>query len=189
MNPEAAMKLVASTVRMRAIFLAAGLLITAAPASSAQERLEMDTSSPEAIVAATYESIEREPGGEFDWDRFRSLFLPEARLIPNTEQRGGNFDVLTPEGFVEWIAGATTIGGPNDQGFAESGVHNVVERYGDIAHVFSTYEKHLWGETEVIGRGINSFQLVQRDGRWWIVGIVWDEDYAAGPIPGRYSGS
>ena len=183
------MKLAESSSSMRIVVLvAASAFATASPGSS-QERLEMDTSSPEAIVAAAYEAIERQPGQDFDWDRFRTLFLPEARLIPNTEQRGGNFDVLTPEGFIEWIASGTTIGGPNDQGFAESGVHNVIERYGDVAHVFSTYEKHYWGETEMLGRGINSFQLVQRDGRWWIVGIVWDEDYAAGPIPGRYSGS
>lgn len=172
----------------RIALLGAVLLLYSSSAVSAQERLEMDTSSPEAIVAATYESIERRPGEDFDWDRFRGLFLPEARLIPNTEQRGGSFDILSPEGFIEWIASNTTIGGPDDLGFAESGVHNVVERYGDVAHVFSTYEKHYWGETEVLGRGINSFQLVHHEGRWWVVGIVWDEDYAAGAIPGRYSG-
>jgi hypothetical protein len=155
--------------------------------ASAQARAD-DTATPEAIVAATYESIAREPGGPFDWDRFRSLFLPEARLIPNTEQRQGEFTVLTPDDFVDWLAGATVIGGENDRGFAEEGVHNVVEQYGDVAHVFSTYQKHYWGETEILGRGINSFQLVRRDDRWWIVGIVWDEDYAAGPIPERYGG-
>jgi len=158
------------------------------PALWAQDQRAADTATPEAIVAATYESIEREPGGDFDWDRFRNLFLPQARLIPNTEQRGGEFDVLTPEDFIDWAGSVTTIGGPNDRGSAESGVHNVIERYGDVAHVFSTYEKHYWGETEILGRGINSFQLVHHGGRWWIVGIVWDEDYAAGPIPQRYGG-
>ena len=168
--------------------LAAVLGGAGAQAVAAQDRTTEDTASPEAIVAAAYEAIAREPGQGFDWDRFRGLFLPEARLIPNTEQRGGAFSVLSPDQFVEWIDSVTTIGGPDDRGFSESGVHNVIERYGDIAHVFSTYEKHLWGETEVLGRGINSFQLVRRDGRWWIVGIVWDEDYAGGPIPERYGG-
>jgi hypothetical protein len=163
-------------------------IIVSVSAVRAQDQRAADTATPESIVAATYASIEREPGGDFDWDRFRNLFLPEARLIPNTEQRGGSFDVITPEGFIEWAAAVTTIGGPNDRGSAESGVHNVIEQYGDIAHVFSTYEKHYWGETEILGRGINSFQLVKHSGRWWIVGIVWDEDYAAGPIPPRYGG-
>jgi len=167
---------------------AALVIFSTAPALQAQDQRAADTATPESIVAATYASIEREPGGDFDWDRFRNLFLPEARLIPNTEQRRGSFDVITPEDFIEWAAAVTTIGGPDDRGSAESGVHNVIEEYGDIAHVFSTYEKHYYGETEILGRGINSFQLVKNGGRWWIVGIVWDEDYAAGEIPARYTG-
>ena len=169
---------------------AAGVLtiLVFVPAVRAQDQRAKDTATPESIVAAAYESLERQPGGDFDWDRFRGLFLPEARFIPNTEQRGGTFSVISTEEFIDWIASGTTIGGADDRGFAESGVHNVIERYGDVAHVFSTYEKHYWGETEILGRGINSFQLVNQGGRWWIVGTVWDEDYAAGPIPARYGG-
>jgi hypothetical protein len=145
-----------------------------------------DVSSPEALVTAAYDALARAPGKSYDWDRFRSLFLEGAHLIPNTEQRGGEFVILDPEGFVAWADRVTVIGGPGDRGFAESGVKNLVESYGDIAHVFSTYEKHLWGNDQVIGRGINSFQMVRRDGRWWITGIIWDEPSGAGPIPARY---
>ncbi len=173
----------------RTLTAAVLVILVCVPTVRAQDQGAADTATPESIVAATYESIERAPGGDFDWDRFRNLFLPEARLIPNTEQRNGAFDILTPEEFIDWLVGVTTIGGANDRGSAESGVHNVIEQYGDVAHVFSTYEKHYWGETEILGRGINSFQLVRNDGRWWIVGIVWDEDYAAGPIPPRYGGN
>lgn len=147
-----------------------------------------DVASPEAIVAAAYEAIGRRPGQHIDWTRFRTLFLPEARLIPNLEQTGGQFRVLSPEGFTEWVDGFNRqiVGTPNDRGFYEEGVLNIVERYGDIAHVMSTYVKHYHGDDQVLGRGINSFQLVQRDGRWWIVGIVWDEENGAGPIPAPY---
>jgi hypothetical protein len=146
-----------------------------------------DVESPEAIVQAAYASIAREPGQRFDWDRFRSLFLPEARLIPNTEQRQGSFDVLTTEGFIEWIQAFTPPpGSANDQGFQEEQVSADVVRYGDVAHVFSTYQKHFWGSDQILGRGINSFQLVHNDGRWWIAGIAWDEENGAGPIPAEY---
>lgn len=147
-----------------------------------------DVASPEAIVDAAYEAIGRRPGEHIDWTRFRSLFLPEARLIPNLEQTGGEFRVLSPEDFIAWIDGfnANIVGTPNDRGFYEEGVHAHVERYGDIAHVMSTYVKHFHGDDTVLGRGINSFQLVHKDDRWWIVGIVWDEESGAGPIPERY---
>ena len=159
-----------------------------ATSSTAQEADPADVSSIEAIIAATYESIEREPGGQFDWDRFRSLFIPQAVLIPNTEQRQGHFDVQTPEDFVTWIEGATQIGGANDRGFAEEGYHNEIDQYGDVANVMSSYQKHFWGETRILGRGVNSFQLVRNGGRWWITGIAWDENYAAGPIPEKFGG-
>ena len=146
-----------------------------------------DVESPEAIVQAAYASIARAPGQSFDCERFRSLFLPEARLIPNTEQRQGSFDVLTPDGFVAWIDEFTPPPGTaNDQGFQEEQVSAEVVRYGDVAHVFSTYQKHFWGSDQILGRGINSFQLVHDGERWWIAGIAWDEENGAGPIPADY---
>ncbi len=147
-----------------------------------------DVATPEAIVTAAYESIMRAPGERYDWDRFRSLFLPQANLIPNTEQSGGKFTVLSPEDFIARVDPGTNVGGPNDRGFAEEAVHNVVEEYGDIAHVFSHYQKHFWDDAQILGRGINTFQLVRNEGRWWIVGIAWDEETGAGPIPSRYRG-
>ena len=148
-----------------------------------------DVSSPEALVRATYETVSRAPGKPFQWDRFRSLFLPGARMIPNTEQTGGTFTPHTVESFITWIDESwkrVGIGSPNDRGFAERHVAGVTEQYGDIAHIMSTYEKHRWGETQVLGRGINSIQMVRKDGRWWITSIIWDEETGAGPVPAKY---
>ena len=170
-----------------ALVLFAGSAVAAGTAVAQTAPRPSDVESPEAIVLAAYASIAREPGQPFDWDRFRSLFLPDARLIPNTEQRQGSFDVLTAEGFIEWIQAHTPPpGDANDRGFQEEQVAAEVVRYGDVAHVFSTYQKHFWGSDEILGRGINSFQLVHNDSRWWIAGIAWDEENGAGPIPAEY---
>ena len=160
--------------------------VMAHPANAQEAAAPADVASPEAIVAAAYEAIARAPGENFDWERFRSLFLPNAMLIPSTEQRGGAFDILSVQDFIDWIDEATTIGGEQDTGFSEDGISNTVERYGDIAHVFSTYEKHFWGDDRNLGRGINTFQLVNNDGRWWITSIARDEEIGAGPIPEKY---
>lgn len=161
-----------------------------AASQSAELPRPEDVASPEGIVAASYDAISRRPGEDFDWDRAASLFLPSARLIPNTEQNGGEFRPMSPEEFRGWVdawyAENAPIGSPDDMGFEERQVHAVAERYGDVAHVMSTYEKRYWGAEEVLGRGINSFQLVRHDGRWWIAGIVWDEEDGAGPIPTEY---
>lgn len=165
---------------------AAAILLAAASPASAQTAAPADVATPEAIVQALYETVQRAPGESYQWDRMRSLFLPGARMIPNTEQTGGEFRVLTVEEFIAWIDGATVVGGADDKGFAEEQIASQVERYGDIAHVFSTYQKHFHGDTTILGRGINSIQLVRRDGRWWVTSIIWDEETGAGAIPARY---
>ncbi|MGH7608143.1 MAG: hypothetical protein ACREME_12480 [Gemmatimonadales bacterium] len=145
-----------------------------------------DVASPEAIVRALYEAVTRRPGEPFQWDRMRSLFLPNAILIPNTEQTGGAFRPLTVEEFIAWVKEDTTIGGPQDKGFQEEEIAHRMECYGDIALVFSTYQKHFWNDAVILGRGINAIQLVRWDDRWWVVSIVWDEENGAGPIPEAY---
>ena len=168
---------------MRVLLLTVAL---AAPAL-AQGADPADVASPEAIVTAAYDAIQRAPGEPFDWDRFRTLYLPGALLLPNTEQTGGTPRTLTAEGFIEWVDRVAPAQ-PGDRGFAEEEVHHVVHRYGDVATVFSTYTKRFADSDEVLGRGINSFQLVRRDGRWWIASIAWDEEAGAGPIPETYGG-
>ena len=172
-------------IRIPMLALASLALAVSAVAQPAPRTSDVET--PEAIVQAAYAAIAREPGQPFDWDRFRSLFLPDARLIPNTEQRQGAFDVLSPEEFIAWIEGVTPqLGGDADRGFQEEQIHAEVAHYGDVAHVFSTYQKHFWGSDEILGRGINSFQLVHDGERWWIAGIAWDEENGAGPVPPDY---
>jgi len=175
------------TPMFRSCVLALGALFLAPPLAAQFARAE-DVASPEAIVRAAYDVISRAPGAPFQWDRFRSLFIAEARLIPNTEQTGGRFTVHTVESFITWIdeGWKPVIGTARDRGFAESHVSGVTEQFGDVAHVFSTYEKHIWNDKNVVGRGINSFQLVKKDGRWWITSIAWDEETGAGPVPAKY---
>ena len=145
-----------------------------------------DYATPLSVVDALYATVQRAPGDHFDWERMRSLFLPQAVLIPNTEQRGGELSIETPGAFIALVDQFTTVGGEGDRGFAEEEIHAVVEQFGDVAHVFSTYEKRYYDSDEILGRGINSVQLVRHDGRWWIVGMAWDEEDGAGPIPAQY---
>lgn len=179
---------------MRIITLAAPLVVSllgtvsmALPAlGQSVDPIPSDVESPRAIVLAAYAAIAREPGKDYDWDRFRTLFLEGALLIPNTEQTQGVFTPLSVEGFISWVDEFTNRSSPTDRGFIEGEVHRVEESYGDIAHVFSTYQKHYWGDETVLGRGVNSFQTVRHDGRWWITAIIWDEPTGGEPIPDEY---
>ena len=135
-------------------------------------------------MAATYDVISGPKGKAREWDRFRSLFLPGARLIPTAPNAGGggfSARTLSPE---EYIARATAAF--EKDGFYESESSRRMERYGNIAQAFSTYESRHESTGEPFARGINSFQLFFDGTRWWVVTIFWQAETADTPIPGAH---
>jgi hypothetical protein len=156
------------------------------PPAAVAARTE-DVKSIEAIIGAVYDVISG-PAGERDWDRLRSLFVPEARLIPcfqvpKQEAKPANaVRVLTIE---EYIKRAETSFKAN--GFFEREIARRVERFGAIAHVFSTYEsRHAANDAQPFTRGINSIQLFFDGTRWWTVTIFWDSERPGQTIQEEY---
>jgi len=156
-----------------------------APASAGVQAKPEDVKSVEAIVAATYDVISGPSGKKRDWDRFRSLFYPGARLIPagkrpnETEIRAR---VLSPDEYVERSAPFL-----EKEGFFERGISNKIEHYGNIAHVFSTYESRRKADDgQPFQRGINSFQLINDGRRWCVMTILWQAETPDAPIPAEY---
>jgi hypothetical protein len=145
-----------------------------------------DTASVDAIVAALYDVISGPAGQARDWNRFRSLFAPGARLLPASPRPDGAAPApLTPDEYVE-RASARFV----EAGFFEREVARRVERFGAIAHVFSTYESRRRAEDAApMARGINSIQLMEHAGRWWIVTVLWDQERPENPLPARYLSS
>jgi hypothetical protein len=141
-----------------------------------------DVKSLDTIVAALYDVISG-PAGERNWSRFRSLFIPEARLIPTSKTAEGKiaYRILTPDDYVN-RAGQSFI----KQGFFENEIARRSEQFGNIAHVWTTYEsRHTQGE-QPFARGINSLQLFNDGTRWWIIEIVWDSERPGSSIPSEY---
>jgi hypothetical protein len=142
-----------------------------------------DVSSPEAILNAVYSVISGPQGQPRDWDRMRSLFIPDARLIP-TLPAAGHADAvaLTIDGYI-----ARTTARTASAGFYEHSVHNETEQFGNIVQVWSTYEsRHAPTDATPFARGINSFQLLKDGDRYWIVNIFWDAESPGHPIPAQY---
>ena len=145
-----------------------------------------DVASQDAIIAAVYDVISGPAGQARDWDRFRSLFLPEARLVAVRVSGEGDVStvVMTPDEYAE-RSGAPLMA----NGFFEVEIHRTSEEYGHIAHLFSTYEsRRSADDPEPFARGINSFQLMWDGERWWVLTIFWDSERAGQPIPAKYGG-
>ena len=138
-----------------------------------------DVMSVDSILAALYASISTPAGTKLDPDRFRSLFAPDARLIP-TGPRG--IRSLTVE---QYIRGSFPVIEQN--GFYEREIARTVEQFGGIVQAFSTYEsRHSAADPAPFARGINSIQLYNDRQRWYVVTIFWQAESAGNPIPAEY---
>lgn len=162
----------------------ASLLILSARAA-AQPADPEDVASIEAIIHAVYDVISGDAGVERNWERWHSLFAPEA-VLSAVVQTDSGFErtTMTPASYA-------ANSGPQLEadGFHEVEIHRISERFGQIAHAFSTYEsRRSAGDAEPFARGINSFQLLHDGSRWWVVSIYWQAESEDRPIPSRYLG-
>ncbi|TQK07046.1 hypothetical protein [Herbaspirillum sp. SJZ107] len=143
-----------------------------------------DVASIDAIVAALYDVISGEAGKPRDWNRMRSLFAPEGRLMAVARRPDGEVVMRTMT--VEDYIGRNTKAFAT-MGFFEREAARTTETFGQIAHVFSTYEsRHAAGDAKPFQRGINSIQLAHDGKRWWIVNLVWRAEDKELPLPERY---
>ena len=136
-----------------------------------------DVKSLDSILVAIYDVISG-PAGDRDWNRFRSLFVPEARLTSATRKNGGPVRLLDVDGYARGAGGYFKT-----HAFYESAIVNRVQRFGNIAQVFSSYASRNAPDEKPFARGVNSIQLFNDGTRWWVISILWDEETRANPLP------
>jgi hypothetical protein len=142
-----------------------------------------DVHSIESTINAVYNVISGPKGQARNWTRMRSLFVPGARLVPIRET-GTHADVTFLD-IDAYITRANTR--MEADGFFEKSIANRVEVYGNLVHVWSTYEsRHAASDPKPFARGINSFQLLKDGDRYWVVQILWDAETPTTPIPAKY---
>lgn len=152
-----------------------------APASNPMSKpASADATSIDNLILATYAVISGPAGEKRDWNRFRALFLPEARMTIVSLREGKlAFSHMTPEEY-------TTRSGANleKNGFFENEIKRRVDGYGQMATVSSVYEsRRLASDAKPFARGMNSFQLVNDGTRWWIANLMWEGENAGAQLP------
>jgi len=143
-----------------------------------------DVESIDAIIRSLYDVISGPAGQARNWNRMRSLFLPEAKMIATGTSQTGEIvkRVMTVEDYI-------TRNGPvlEKNGFFEQEIFRKQEVYGRIAHCFSTYAaKRNADDATAFMRGINSIQLYNDGKRWWILSIFWQSESKDVPLTKEY---
>jgi hypothetical protein len=148
-----------------------------------------DVDSVDHLIASLYDVVSG-PAGPRDWDRFRALFVPDARLgwiVPESAvtkdapaSKGDAF-LLTPDVFIQ----------QNDSyfkthGFFERSIAVRVEEFGNLVEVWSTKESRDAKDDAHPSRGIDSFQIVHARGRYWIASLLFEDEGPGVTLPAKY---
>lgn len=138
--------------------------------------LEEDVSTISGLIKASYEVVSGEKGAKRQWDRDRSLHHPSA--VYAYMRSDGEQVVLTLSEFHDDTDALTM-----QTDFFESEVNREVRVFGNIAHVWSTYQTQLSKNGPIERRGINSIQLIYQEDRWWIISWIFDKEKEGQIIP------
>ena len=133
---------------------------------------------PAAIPAAIDAAIT----GPADKDRacMKALFIPEARLIVVSVGKDGapTYTLLSLD---DWTARVKTRGHAL---LEEKQIKFHTQRYGNIVHLWSTYALNSDGKQ--VARGINSIQAIKEKDGWRVLGIAWQAESPALPLPKEF---
>lgn len=161
------------------VLLALNALVVSSAAAQMPAPRPEDVSTLDGIIGAFYDVISGPAGAPRQWQRDSTLYIPRVRFVAMSVV--GGRPVAHVMDHAEFVASYNRAF--VDRGFFERETHRVTKRFGNIAHVFSTYEYRMTENGPVQGRGVNSIQLYWDGTRWWIASATWDDERADNPIP------
>ena len=176
-----------TTVRKIAAKLALVLLLATVPMTArAQTPAPTPAVAPaydtaESVVRELYRLVSVEKGQVTDWEQVRNLFLPQAVIALRVSKDASQvFDLQGwIDDFVAWDEKARV----KERGFYEKILVLKPRVFRDIANVFVLYEAAIVDSDHPPTKGIDSIELIRKDGRWWIASITNDLPNANNPIP------
>ena len=150
----------------------------------AQESRSADTSAVKTIDGVIKEVLRitsREKGKAANWDAFRNLFLPTASftVLNHDDAFPLPAETVTLDEFIALMQDSYY-----EEGYIEYELGKIVNEYNGIANVFqSVYQKD---SENVEVRGMNSYQLIYFEDRWWVANLVWTTDSNGVEIPEKF---
>lgn len=144
-------------------------------------RSTISCEEPHEVVRRLYTLVSGPAHEARSWDDVRALFFPDAVLRSELTLPDGSYQsgAWTVDQFCEVAADEYAA-----TGFWEQEVTARVECFENIAHMWTTYESRVRSpDSEPVVRGINSVQLLRREGTWRITSLVFQIDRGTSGIP------
>lgn len=159
-------------------------MIIIVDAQETTEKYSDKVQTLDSTLKTLYGVISGEKEEARDWELFKYLFKPEAKLIPSGKNNEGIIGTryMSPDDYIK-TSGKWLV----ENGFFEKEINRAVHTFGNITQVFSTYESfRSEADAKPFMRGINSIQLLNDGNRWWVVNIYWTQETIDNPIPKAY---
>ena len=148
-----------------------------------QYPLKEDVTSIDGIIKASYEVVSGDIGEKRQWKRDLSLHNSNAiYCFPTVNSEGETKQTIMPISDFHKLTDDMVVTTP----FYENEINREVQIFGNIAHVWSTYETRLVKNGPVARRGINSIQLYFDEKRWWIISWTFDKESEFQKIPATF---
>ncbi len=176
------------SISLNVLLSLAMLAAISLPPASAEQKLPEgpfplagDVETLDGIIKAYYEVVSAPAGRPKQVERDHSLHHSLARVaVTGKDETGKPFaKMMTLDEYYKDNLVA-------EAGFFENEIHRVTQKFGNIVHVWSTYEWRTEEKGPVGGRGINSIQLYHDGKRWWITSWIYDSERKDNPIPTEY---
>jgi hypothetical protein len=138
-------------------------------------------SDAQSVVDKLYQLVTFDPGTTPDWDQVRALFIDEAVIVLRTSRT--ETSVFSVDGFVGDFVAFIERAKVEETGFVERIIRTKPLVFGDIAHILVLYEVQIPGSERGPQQGVDSFQLIRKNDRWWIASVVNEIPMADRPVP------
>ncbi|HVX48818.1 MAG TPA: hypothetical protein VHB48_01625 [Chitinophagaceae bacterium] len=171
---------------MKKIVLFAVSLITLGviPAGAQVVTAYGDTvSTLSGIMKAYYDVVTVNKGGKVSYERDSCLHIKKAGVGIISHGKDGK-PALHYITLKEYHKRSDTQ--LEKDGFDEREISRKVEQFGNMYHVWSTYESRNTAGGPVIERGINSIELFFDGTRFWITSWTFDNESKNNPLPEKY---
>lgn len=156
-----------------------------APSGQANASQSADLKQINEAVKTFYDAISTGPGSKLNRERLHELFVPGGRIASAVPPKGtspARIRIMTLDEYADGSDRFTT-----KYGFFDHVLHNRVDKFGLMAHVYSTYEsRNDPSDAMPMARGIKSIDLLHTDGKWLLVQVLWDSERPDNPIPLEY---
>lgn len=172
------------TKKSKVFSLAFGLILPAVLGAGPQTSTAPPDvfTDPERLVRGLYAAVTFDPGPGPDWEYVKSFFLPQAVIV--VRKTRDSMATMNVGEFVQWFIDDVEKFKMKERGFAESVEKLKLTAMGDIAQAFVVYKARFKTPADAPGQiGLDSWTLMKKDGRWWIVSCANEIPTPTRPLP------